>query len=244
MRTTILIRVLALAALAFAAIGASPATAEERAKAGLPAYGFDRIEGATLAGLQLAYEAEMNARWRYLVYENIAWREGHPRAATLFRAIAHAESIHAENHRRQVERLGARATWEFASFAVGPTAFNLERSIGIERAESTTVYRAYGEYARLECDYDALASFDYARGAEGTHARMFARELAELRDGAGRPTLLASLVPVVIAEPPAPTGPVALVCRGCGSAFHVRPGRSCPNCGAACGTMMVFLAPR
>lgn len=239
MRTSHLFRVLAVAALGFAAIAAPSVAADERATPDRPDYGRNRIEGATLAGLQLAYNREMNARANYELFATIAWREGQPHTTRLFAAIAEAEEIHAARHRENIERLGGDAKWQRESVVIGTTAANLARSIGIESEERATVYRVYGEFARLECEYEALASFGYARDAEGTHAAMFADELAGLRDSTRQPTLLASLVPVALPGPPAPTGPVAFLCRGCGSAFHDRPGRSCPNCGTACATMRV-----
>lgn len=223
MRTTNWIRVLALAALAFAATGAPRAAAEE---------------GATLAALKLAHTREVNAQWHYLAFANGAKHEAHPDIARLFVAIAFAEEVHAANHRGQIERLGDVATPQIESIVVRSTAENLARAIELERQEWTTVYRTLGDFARKECDYDALAAFNYARSAEGTHAAMFTRALEQLEANTTRPHLLASLFPVM---EPAPTGPVALVCRGCGSAFASRPGRSCPNCGTACATMRVFL---
>ena len=223
MRTTNLIRVLALAALGLAAAGASRAGAEE---------------GATLAALKLAHNREVNAQWHYLAFAGAARREGHPDIARLFTAIAFAEEVHAANHRAQVERLGEVVRPQIESIVVRSTAENLERALEIEKVEHATVYRAFGDFARRECDYDALASFNYARAAEGTHAALLAGALERLHDAVRRPRLLASLFPVL---DPAPAGPVAYVCRGCGSAFPSYPARSCPNCGTACSTMRVFL---
>lgn len=222
MRTGSLIRVLALAALGIAAVGASRAGAEE---------------GATLAALKLAHHREVNAQWHYLAFAHQARREGHPEVARLFAAVAFAEEVHAANHRAQIERLGDVPVPRIESVVVRSTSENLERAIELEKAEHMTVYRAFGDFARRECDYDALASFNYARDAEGTHAAMFARALERLQEATRRPRLLASLFPVL---DPAASGPVAYVCRGCGSAFAGYPARSCPNCGTACSTMRVF----
>lgn len=222
MRTTH-IGCIALAALVLAAAGARGVAAEE---------------GATLAALKLAHEREVNAQWHYLAFASCARREGHPDVARLFTAIACAEAIHADNHRAQIERLGDVPAPRIESVVVRATAVNLARAIELERTERTAVYRAFADFARKECDYEALASFNYARDAEGTHTAMLARALEQLRERTARPRLLASLFPV--ADPPA-AGPVAYVCRGCGSAFPAIPARSCPNCGTACATMRVFL---
>lgn len=239
MRTRMLTRTLALAALGIAVAGTSPLVARTPEPSRMPAYGFDRVEGATLAGLKLAFNREMNARADYELFARIARREGHDRVARLFTAIAEAEEIHAARHAANLARLGADAEWARESVVLGTTADNLARSIGIEIEERAAVYRVYGEFARLECDYDALASFNYARDAEGTHAAMFRDALETLKAGARPPTLLASLVPVTLPGPGTSAGPVAVLCRGCGSAYHDRPGRSCPNCGTDCATMRI-----
>lgn len=215
--------IIALAALVFAASGARVAAAEE---------------GATLAALKLAHEREVNAQWHYLAFASCARREGHPEIARLFTAIAFAEEIHAASHRAQIERLGDVPAPRIESVVVHGTAENLARAIELERVERTAVYPAFADFARKECDYEALASFNYARDAEGTHAAMFTRALERLHERTARPRLLASLFPVA---DPAPAGPVALVCRGCGSVFPSVPARSCPNCGTACATLRVFL---
>jgi len=221
MRTTS-IGTIALAALVLTAAGARVAAVEE---------------GATLAALKLAHEREVNAQWHYLAFASGARREGHPDIARLFTAIACAEEIHAANHRAQLERLGGVPAPRIESVVVRGTAENLARAAELERAEHAAVYRAFADFARRECDYEALASFNYARDAEGTHGAMFARALERLRERTARPRLLASLFPVA---DPGPAFTAIYVCRGCGSAFPAVPARSCPNCGTACATLRVF----
>lgn len=221
MRTTS-IGTIALAALVLTAAGTRGAAAEE---------------GATLAALKLAHAREVNAQWHYLAFASGARREEHPDIARLFMAIACAEEIHAANHRAQLERLGDVPAPRIESVVVRGTAENLARAIELERVEHAAVYRAFADFARKECDYEALASFNYARDAEGTHGAMFARALERLRERTARPRLLASLFPV--ADPGA-AFPAIHVCRGCGSAFAAVPARSCPNCGTTCATLRVF----
>lgn len=239
MRTTNLVRALALAALGFAAIGALPAAAQDVAAPAVPKYVPNRVEGATLAALKLAFHREVNAEAQYRVFAAVARREGHPETRILFLAIADAERIHAANHRAQIERLGDGAVPAIESFRVGTTAENLQNSIDVETRERAAVYRAFGEFALKECNYEALASFNYARDAEGTHARVFGDELARLKRATSGPRLLASLFPGDDPEPRVPDV-VVLICSGCGSAFHAPPGRSCPNCGTACATLRSY----
>lgn len=239
MRSTIANPIVALAALAFAAIGPSPAIAGDPPR--LPAYGVDRIEGSTVAALQIAYGREMNARKDYVIFADLADRVRLHRVATLFRAIAIGESTHAAIHAANLERFGIEAEWDSTSVTIGTTAENLARSIATERNESLAVYRAYAEYARLECEYDASSGFSRAGRAEGTHARMFADALEELELDGARPTLIANSVPVVVPAERAEPGLVAVVCPACGSAFHARPARACPTCHGRSGVMRAFL---
>lgn len=239
MRTTNLVRALALAALGFAAIGALPAAAQDAAAPAAPKYVPNRVEGATLAALKLAFRREVNAEARYRVFAAVAKREGHPGTRILFLAIADAERIHSTNLRAQIERLDDEAVPVIESFRVGTTAENLRNSIDVEAQERDAVYRAFGEFALKECSYEALAAFNYARGAEGTHARVFGDELARLERETRGPRLLASLFPGGDPEPGVPDV-VVLVCGGCGSAFDAPPGRSCPNCGTSCAELRSY----
>lgn len=239
MRSLNLVPILALAALGFALLGTSPAEADRPPAPGLPDFNRDRVEGTALTALQVAFRAERNAQLHYRLFARIAARENAREASRLFAAIAVAESIHAENHRREIERLGGRAEYEIESVVVGNTAFNLRTAIELEHLEHSVVYRERAKFAEMECDFEALASLTYARRAEETHEHMFRRALAHLED-AVRPTLLASLVPVSLPGERLPARPVAVICVGCGSAFECRPGHSCPNCGTSCSQMRCF----
>lgn len=239
MRSTNANRIVALAALVFAATGASTAIAGDPPR--LPAYGFERIEGSTVAALQIAYGREMNARKDYEIFARVAEREGHLRVAKLFRAIATGEETHAAIHAANLARFGVEPEWTPASVVIGTTAENLARSIETERNERLAVYRLYAEYARLECLYDASSGFGLCGGAEDTHAGMFAAALENLEREKTRPTLLASLIPVAIPAPGLGADPVAFVCPACGSAFHLRPEHRCPICHGRSGSMKVFL---
>ena len=52
----------------------------------------------TLDALASAFGGESMAHMRYLVFAEIAEREGYPNVARLFKAIAFAEKVHASNH--------------------------------------------------------------------------------------------------------------------------------------------------
>src|SRR5271157_4058600 len=60
----------------------------------------------TLDNLQAAYNGESNANARYLIFARKADEEGYGKVASLFRAAAKAEEIHANNHAAVIEKMG------------------------------------------------------------------------------------------------------------------------------------------
>ena len=56
------------------------------------------VPSKTLDNLQAAYNGESNPHARYLEFSKQADKEGFPSVATLFRAAARAEEVHANNH--------------------------------------------------------------------------------------------------------------------------------------------------
>ena len=56
----------------------------------------------TEENLKAAFAGESQAHMRYLIFAEVAEREGKPNIARLFRAIAYAEQVHAQNHLREL----------------------------------------------------------------------------------------------------------------------------------------------
>lgn len=163
---------LMLAGVALCALTPAPAIAED---------------GATIVALELAHGRECNARLQYLACADRADREGYGPIAGLFRAVARAESVHAVNHEIVIAQLGGRPQWRREAFTVRSTIENLRAAIVTELGERSKVYPRFAEYARAECLYDALASMNYACGAEATHARLFSEALATLELASASP---------------------------------------------------------
>src|ERR1019366_4733743 len=57
--------------------------------------------------LQMAFNGESNAHHRYVAFAKKADDEGYGEVASLFRAAARAEEIHASNHSAVIRKLGA-----------------------------------------------------------------------------------------------------------------------------------------
>jgi rubrerythrin len=202
-------------------------------------------EGMTYSALQVAYVRELDGRSQYLAFAGRADLEGHAAAACLFAVVARAESVHAANHAAAIVRLGGTPAWHPRSFDVHGTAENLTAAILLEVAERDQVYRRFAGYAREECMYDALASINYARGAEKTHEALFRLALGTL-DAEEAPQLLASATPIV-GWLPSRGGSAATfyLCPGDGSVFSGPvSGGMCPNCGGGAAHVLTLACRR
>ena len=209
----------------------------------LATVGVGAEEGATYAALQVAFQRELDARLCYLSFAARAEREGRQATACLFRAIATAESIHAIRFRMLIEQSGGVARWRPRKPVVGTTRDNLRAAIGAERRENLAVYPRFADYARPEFLYEPLAWFNYVRGAEATHARMFSAALERLEaSGPDLPlTILVTAGPLATAPASAPpeTHRDCHLCLDDGSAFAA-PVKRCPNCNAGRGRFATF----
>jgi rubrerythrin len=134
------------------------------------------VHDTTAANLRSAYGGESQAHMRYLIWGDKAEGDGFPNVARLFRAIAHAERIHATNHFRELgEGAGGHLVPSMAEFGLGATSSNLQGGIAGETFEVNEMYPAYLEVAKLQKERGAMVSFHYALSAEKTHAEFFQR---------------------------------------------------------------------
>lgn len=122
----------------------------------------------TRENLKAALAGESQAMLKYLAFAAQAEKEGKPNIARLFRAIAHAEEVHATNH---LKELGG----------IGKTVANLEAAIAGENFEVEEMYAAYLSVAEAQEEKGATRSMTYAIEAEKIHADMYAeaKEVAE-----------------------------------------------------------------
>src|SRR5664279_606623 len=67
---------------------------------------FASGSATTLKNLQTAFNGESNANARYDAFAKQADKEGYGQVASLFRAAARAEAIHAANHAVVIKNLG------------------------------------------------------------------------------------------------------------------------------------------
>jgi rubrerythrin len=138
-----------------------------------------------VTNLLSAYENELNAHARYKAYAVKAESEGFPGAASLFRAAARAEQIHASNHARVIRHMGGEIEAEIRPFRVKSTAENLKSALGGEQNEVDSLYPEFLIRATSQLDTHAMRSFLWAMESEKTHARLYEEALATMETGTG-----------------------------------------------------------
>ena len=140
----------------------------------------DTGKDATIANLQAAFNGESNAHARYLAFAKKAEAEGYGEVASLFRAAAKAEDIHANNHAVVIKKLGAAPAAKIETPDVKSTKENLEAAIKGETYERDTMYPQFLKQAREVRNTDAIQTFNYAKTAEAEHAKLYSEALKNL----------------------------------------------------------------
>ncbi|MHB2007352.1 MAG: rubrerythrin family protein [Acidobacteriaceae bacterium] len=134
----------------------------------------------TLQNMQAAFNGESNAHVRYLAFAKQADGEGYGEAASLFRAAARAEEVHASNHAAVIKEMGATPKATIESPEVKSTRENLEAAIKGETYERDIMYPAFLKQARRDGNTDAVRSLSFAKTAEAEHAKLYTRSLQNL----------------------------------------------------------------
>ena len=134
---------------------------------------------ATLTNLLAAFEGESNAHAKYTAFAAKADAEGWHGVASLFRAAARAEQIHANNHARVIKQLGGEAHCDIHPVDVQATLHNLKVALAGEQHEIDTMYPGFLIEASTANISAAIRTFTWAMEAEKTHARLY-REAIEM----------------------------------------------------------------
>jgi rubrerythrin len=138
-------------------------------------------KAATIANLGVAFECESNAQARYTAFAVAADSDGWHGIASLFRAAARAEEIHARNLMRTIGQLGEKAHCEIHPIEVKSTLQDLKIALAGEQHEIDSMYPPFLNEARAGNVNSAIRCFTWAMEAEKVHARLF-REAIELVD--------------------------------------------------------------
>jgi rubrerythrin len=103
---------------------------------------------STLDNLQTAFNGESNANARYLAFARKADEEGFGEVASLFRAAAKAEEVHARNHGDVIRKMGATPALNLEPIEVKTTHENLKAAIAGEKYERDIMYPKFVEVAQ------------------------------------------------------------------------------------------------
>ena len=134
----------------------------------------------TLKNLQAAFHGESNANAKYTAFAKKADADGYHQVASLFRAAARAEQIHAAAHAAVIRKMGATPEASIADHAVKSTAENLKTAIAGEEYERDVMYPGFILEAEAAKNTAAVRTFVHALEAEKEHARLYALALANL----------------------------------------------------------------
>ena len=134
----------------------------------------------TLDNLQVAFDGESNANARYLVFAQKADEEGYGEVASLFRAAAKAEEIHAANHAAVIRQMGKSPVARIGTTIAKSTRGNLKVAIEGESYERDILYPEFIEVAKREKASAALRSFTFALKVEAVHAVLYQDALDNL----------------------------------------------------------------
>jgi rubrerythrin len=165
----------------------------------------------TLANLQIAFNGESNANKRYLAFADKAQQEGYGDVASLFRAAARAEQVHAKQLAAEIEKLGAKPEAKIETPAAKSTKENLDAAIQGETYERDTMYPEFRKQARHAYNMDAVRVFNYAYNAESEHAALFMAASTNVEQMRG-------------------SGSTYYVCTICGYTMKQSPDRACRSC--------------
>jgi rubrerythrin len=146
----------------------------------------------TIENLKAAYNGESTASAKYAAFAEKAKSEGFDTVAVMFMATSKAETIHAANHKKVLEKLGVKVEGpQLGTFNVLSTLENLANAIAGETYEITTMYPSFIAEANTEKSKDAVKSFTWAFDTEKKHLKFYNAALAAVNAG-GEKTLPAS----------------------------------------------------
>ena len=183
------------------------------------------LNAQTADFLRSAYGGESMAHMRYLIWGEHAIKNGYPNIGRLFRAIAHAEQVHAHNHFTVLkDTTGGFKVDAGGEFGLQSLPENLLWAIEGEQGEVNQMYPAYLAVAELQCEKDAIRSFHYALEAEKIHVDMF----SQARDYA-------------LKEKDMPIGEDKVyICPVCGFTHIGNPPSCCPVCKVKSSLFVAF----
>jgi rubrerythrin len=123
--------------------------------------------------LETAFEEENKNTATCRAYAARADEEGFQGIASLFRAIARAEQIHAANHARVLRHMCGSATVHIPLPHVEGSLQNLRTALADQRFEVDYLYPTFLTAAVPLIDSTAIRTFHWALEADKSHVRLF-----------------------------------------------------------------------
>jgi rubrerythrin len=126
-----------------------------------------------IRNLEVAFEEESKNCWAYKAYAARADEEGYGGLASLFRATARAEQIHASNHARVLRQMGRSLGIDLPQPVVEGTSANLLSALVDQKFEVAYLYPTFLTSAVPLFDSTAIRSFHWALEADKSHVELF-----------------------------------------------------------------------
>jgi rubrerythrin len=138
----------------------------------------------SIENLKAAYNGESTASAKYAQFAAKAAEEGFDTIAKMFLATSKAEAVHADNHKKVLEKLGEKVEApSIGTFEVKTTAENLADAINGESYEVETMYPGFMAVADSENCADAKKSFTWAFDTEKKHQAFYKKALETITVG-------------------------------------------------------------
>lgn len=169
----------------------------------------------TIENLKAAYNGESTASAKYAAFAEKAKTEGLDTVAIMFLATSKAEAIHADNHRKVLEKLGEKpGEPQIGVFSVLSTAENISDAIKGEMYEIDTMYPGFIGAAESEKCADAVKSFSWAFDTEKKH-QAFYKVAIDALNGGGEKSLPAKWFVCLVCGNTYDIGTVEAACDFC-----------------------------
>jgi rubrerythrin len=172
------------------------------------------------SALQTAYYLETLRAQTYSAFSKKADSEYYPNIARLFSAFAFSESIHADNFKKLMARLGIDKTEKPTSeIIIADTKSNLKNAADAELEDIDTNYPCFIAAAKSEGQQEVLKYFIYALKSEEQHRKL----LLKIQSKAG---MFFPMLAKKIEDKPCKY----FVCTLCGATDTRIPEPACPVC--------------
>jgi rubrerythrin len=136
-----------------------------------------------IQNLLVAFQDETNAQAKYLAFAAQADAEQMHGAASLCRAAAWSEHIHASSHARAIKQLGVEPWGALQQVEVKNTLANMKNALEGEQHEIDHMYPEVLEEARKRRNKTVIRAFVGALESEKVHARLYAEAVALIESG-------------------------------------------------------------